>query len=449
MNKYFSLLLFFILIFVISCSFDSKTGIWDGQKDEKKRIYALEQEQANTIRRTKIYTSQKVFSTEIPLESKVLLSKPSNNVKWQMPGLNYQNLLGNIYLPSIKNNFLKKKIGKSKSLLINITPPPLFYEGNIYIADDTGTIYKISENGKLIWKKNIYKKIHKKIYKRISLTIYENNIYVSDNVGFIYSVNLKSGELIWIKNHGIPLKSKIKVYKGKIFLINQDNRILALSSKDGSLVWDLRSITSFIKSKSLLSLAISTDGYIVASSSAGELIKLSSINGQVLWALNSLSSISLSEADFFASSDIVLFKNNVLFSTQSSIVSYDLKSGLINWEKEINSLEIPIVDRNNIFFVTSNGFFVILKADTGKLIFSSNILINLKKKNQKTKITGFIIGSGKIYAVTANGYLIVVSASSGVFEHTQKIGDRIFGSPIISNGKLFILTEKSRIFGFN
>jgi len=449
MNKYFSLLLFFILIFVTSCSFDSKTGIWDGQKDEKKRIYALEQEQANTIRRTKIYTSQKVFSTEIPLESKVLLSKPSNNVKWQMPGLNYQNLLGNIYLPSIKNNFLKKKIGKSKSLLINITPPPLFYEGNIYIADDTGTIYKISENGKLIWKKNIYKKIHKKIYKRISLTIYENNIYVSDNVGFIYSVNLKSGELIWIKNHGIPLKSKIKVYKGKIFLINQDNRILALSSKDGSLVWDLRSITSFIKSKSLLSLAISTDGYIVASSSAGELIKLSSINGQVLWALNSLSSISLSEADFFASSDIVLFKNNVLFSTQSSIVSYDLKSGLINWEKEINSLEIPIVDRNNIFFVTSNGFFVILKADTGKLIFSSNILINLKKKNQKTKITGFIIGSGKIYAVTANGYLIVVSASSGVFEHTQKIGDRIFGSPIISNGKLFILTEKSRIFGFN
>ena len=169
----------------------------------------------------------------------------------------------------------------------------------------------------------------------------------------------------------------------------------------------------------------------------------------MLWALNSLSSISLSEADFFVSSDIVLFKNNVLFSTQSSIVSYDLKSGLINWEKEINSLEIPIIDRNNIFFVTENGFFVILKADTGKLIFSSNILKNLKKRNQKTKITGFIMGSGKIYAVTANGYLIVVSASSGVFEHTQKIGDRIFDSPIINNGKLFILTEKSRIFGFN
>ena len=449
MNKYFSVLLFFILIFVNNCSFDSKTGIWDGQKDEKERIYALEQEQASTVRRTKIYTSKKVFSTEIQLESKVLLSKPFNNAKWQMPGLNYQNLLGNIYLPSAKNKFLKKKIGKSNFLLINVTPSPLFYESNIYIADDTGTIHKINENGKLIWKKNIYKKIHKKIYKRISLTIYENNIYVSDNIGFIYSVNLESGELIWIKNHGIPLKSKIKVYKEKIFLINQDNRILALSSKDGSLVWDLRSITSFIKSKNLLSLAISTDGFIVASSSSGELIKLNSVNGQVLWALNSLSSISSNEADFFTSSDVVLFKSNVLFSTQSSMISYDLKSGLINWEKQINSLEIPIVDRNNIFFVTENGFFVILKADTGKLIFSSNILINLKKKNQKTTITGFIMGSGKIYAVTANGYLITVSASSGVFEHSQKIGGRIFGSPIISNGKLFILTENSRIFGFN
>ena len=65
------------------------------------------------------------------------------------------------------------------------------------------------------------------------------------------------------------------------------------------------------------------------------------------------------------------------------------------------------------------------------------------------KITSFIMGSGKIYSVTANGYLIVVSASSGKLDYIKRIGDPIASSPIINDGKLYIFTEKSRIFGFN
>ena len=59
------------------------------------------------------------------------------------------------------------------------------------------------------------------------------------------------------------------------------------------------------------------------------------------------------------------------------------------------------------------------------------------------------MGSGKIYAVTLNGYLIVSSASSGKVEFFKKIGDSINSAPIINNGKLYILTKKSRIFGLS
>ena len=87
--------------------------------------------------------------------------------------------------------------------------------------------------------------------------------------------------------------------------------------------------------------------------------------------------------------------------------------------------------------------------DTGKIISSTNILKILKKKKQLTKITGFIMGSGKIYSVTLNGYLIVSSAYSGKVENFKKIGNSITSAPIINNGKLFIYTEDSRILGFN
>ena len=104
---------------------------------------------------------------------------------------------------------------------------------------------------------------------------------------------------------------------------------------------------------------------------------------------------------------------------------------------------------HNIYIVTDNGFFVIIEKNSGKIISSTNVLKILKKGKQKTRITGFVMGSGKIYATTWNGYLIQCSAVSGNVENVKKIGDLITAAPIISDGALYILTDKSRIFGFN
>ena len=153
--------------------------------------------------------------------------------------------------------------------------------------------------------------------------------------------------------------------------------------------------------------------------------------------------------DFFKSSGIVINNDDIIFSAGSSMFSYNLNNGKMNWEQELSSIGTPIIDGKNIFFVTENGYFVIMNKDTGKIISSNNILKILKRKKRATKITGFILGSGKIYSVTLNGYLIVSSAVSGKAEFFKNIGDPIISTPIINNGKLFILTKNSRIVGLN
>ena len=203
-----------------------------------------------------------------------------------MSGLNHQNFLGNIYLSGTDNIFLKKKIGKNKFSISKIKTSLLVFRNNIIFSDDNGTIFSITENGKINWKKNIYKKIYKKIYKNLTFSIYENVIYIADNIGFIYAINSDSGKLVWIKNHTIPLKSNIKVFDNKIFLIDQDNKIFCLNAKDGSKVWNVLSISSFIKSQNLLSLAVSRNGDLVAVNSSADLFKIEGNNGNVLWAVN-------------------------------------------------------------------------------------------------------------------------------------------------------------------
>ena len=445
--KYLVFFLIFLILF--NCSFDNKTGIWNGGKEEKERVSELENKQKQILETIKVYSSEDVKLTEVKASKNVILSKPIKNASWKMSGLNIQNFTGNLYLSSIKNNFLKKKIGKNKFAILKITSSPAVYNDIIFFSDDTGTIYSINQKGKLKWKKNIYNKIYKKIYKNLTLSIYKNIIYVADNIGFVYSINLKNGKVIWVKNHGIPLKSRIKLFDNKIFLINQDNRIICLDADKGSKIWDIRAISSFIKSQNFLSLAISKEGDVIVLTSTGDLIKINSKTGKVYWSLNITGSMLINETDFFKSSEIVISGNEIIFSGLSSIYSFNLSDGYLNWEKDIGTKNTPIIDGNNIFLITNNGYFVNLDRNSGKIIWSINILKILKKKKQNTEISGFIMGSGKIYMTTLNGYLIVSSAISGETEFFKKIGGLISTSPIISNGSLYILTEKPMILGFN
>ena len=449
MNKKKNLIFFLIFILLVNCSFDNKTGIWSGSKKEKRRISELEKEQKQTKVVDYIYSSKSVYSKEISLTKKISISNPRKNLSWRMSSLNQQNFLGNIYLSGIDNIFLKKKIGKNKFPISKIISSPLVFENNIIFSDNNGTIFNINQNGEINWKKNIYKKIYKKVYKNLVFSIYQNNIYVADNIGFIYSIGLNNGKLVWIKNHGIPIKSNIKIYKNKIFLINQDNRILCFNTKNGSKIWDIRSVPSFIKLQNFLSSAISKQGDVIAINSSGDLLKVNANNGKIAWSLNTLESTLAHATDFFKSSEIVIIDDNIIFSSKSSIFSYNLNTGYTNWKQEVSSIGAPIIDGKNIFILTDNGYFVIIDKDTGILISSTNILKILKKRKQETKITGFIMGSGKIYSVTSNGYLIVSSPVSGKVEYFKKIGDHVTSTPIINNGKLYILSRNSSIYGFD
>ena len=450
MNKKKSLIFFLVYILLVNCSFDTKTGIWTGDQVVKKKAAEKEKEKIRKQNRKKIYSVDYSYSFEKTLVKKINLSKPVKNLDWKMPGLNEQNFLGNIYLSGINNKFLKKKIGKNRFFsLSKKKSSPLIYKNYILLSDNRGTIFNINSFGKINWEKNIYRKIYKKIYKNLTFSIYKNNIYVADNVGFIYAIGLDSGKLLWIKNHGVPFKSKIKVFDDKIFLMNQDNKIISFDVKDGSVIWNIPSVSSFIKSQNFLSLAVSKKGDIVAITSLGDLLKINSKNGKIEWSLNTLGSVLTDVTDFFKSSDIVIIDDSIFFSVQSSFFSCDLNSGYVRWRLNVSSVSAPIINDGNIFVVTENGYFVIINKDSGEIISSTNILKILKKKKQLTKVTGFIMGSGKIYSVTSNGYLITSSAVSGKVVNFKKIGDPITSSPVINDGKLFVYTENSRILGFN
>ena len=443
------LILLMVFTLLSNCSFDNKTGIWGDSAKEKKRISELENEQKEVIKVEKIYSSDKTYNKEVVLKKKIVLPKPQNKSSWIMSNENHQNNLGNIYSEGIDSFFLKKKIGKDKFPGSKKISSLLVYKNNIIFSDDRGTIYYINEKGKIIWKKNIYKKAYRKIYKNLVFSIYEGNIFVADNIGFIYSINLSEGKILWIRNYETAMKSTIKVYENKIFLINQDNKIFCLNTKDGSLIWNVLAIGSFIKSDNLLSLAITKEGDLVAITSSADIFKIKANTGNIIWSRNTADSLYADATDFFVSSEIVINDDKLIFSSGNNTFLLSANDGKTLWKKEVSSVAAPIVSGKNVFIVTNNGYLVIIELNTGEIISSTNILKILKRKKQKTKITGFIMGSGKIYSITSNGFLISSSANSGKTEFYKKIGGSNISPLAINNGKLYILTDRSKILVLN
>ena len=280
-------------------------------------------------------------------------------------------------------------------------------------------------------------------------SIYKGNIFVADNIGFIYSINLSEGKMLWIRNYETAMKSNIKVYENKIFLINQDNKIFCLNTKDGSLIWNVLSIGSFIKSDNLLSLAITKNGDLLAITSSADIYKINANTGNIIWSRNTADSLYADATDFFISSEIVISDDKLIFSSGNNTFLLSVNDGETLWKQEASSVAAPIVSGKNVFIVTDNGYLVIIEINTGEIISSTNILKILKRKKQKTKITGFIMGSGKIYSITSNGFLISSSATSGKTEFYRKIGGSNISPLAINNGKLYILTDKSKILVLN
>lgn len=451
------LLFFSFFVFITSCSLDNKTGIWDGAEEQKKRIDKLREERKRIVSTISLYSTKDFESKEIPPKTTITLSSPKINLAWKMSGYNAQNNIGHKYLASITGQFFKEKITKNKFIRSQEISPILFVDNFIYITSDNGSIFKVNYSGKTIWKKNIYKKLYKKMYKKLSIAIHDNDIFISDNMGFIYALDSITGDVKWIKNHGIPLKSQLKIFDNKLFVVNQDNRLLCLDSKNGVKLWDIRSISSYIKSQSLISIAVSNSGELVFLNSSGDLNKVNTKNGRLLWTVNAKDFSFAHDTDFFKSSNIVIDGNNIFFTTKTKIYSYDLYSGYLIWSQNINSESNPIIDGNYIFLVTKDGYFLNFDKNTGEIIWSTNILpvldsgwkMPLQIDKTKTFVTGFILGSGKLYITTFNGFLIICSATTGKVESSQRVAFNNTYSPIISNNSLFVLTKTFRLLGFN
>ena len=431
MNKIF---LFLISLFFISgCSFNKNSKFWTASQNipkEKKQNYE------------EIFVKDKALQKELNTNITINLGNISFSDKRTR---DYFNNEGRLNYNGVLKKSSRYKFSKIKNFN-KFEPEILFNKNDIIFFDNKGSILKFDKNSKLIWKKNYYTKSEKKLKPILQFANDDNTVIVTDNIAKYYALNADSGELLWSRNNLAPFNSQIKIYQKKFFIVDYSNTLRCFSMKDGEELWSIETENSLIRSQKKLSIVI-VNNMLYFKNSIGDINAVGIDEGELLWQLptqNSLlndNTFSLETSDLITDGKTLFFSNN-----RNKFFSIDLSTGSFNWENKVNSNLRPTLIGNYIFTVSLEGYLIIIEKNSGNIIKVNNLFNGFKKKKrEKIKPVGFVVGSKNIYLTTDHGRLIVVDVKTGKLVSILKIDNDKISRPFVLEKSLYVVKDNAII----
>jgi len=430
-NNIFLYLIF--LIFITSCSFNKNSKFWT----ESKKILKDDDEVYKEI-----FVKEETLSKELNSNITINLGKKIFN---NNDNNDYFNNSGRLDFNGALKKSSRYKFSKIKNFH-QFEPTISFINKNLVFFDNIGSILYFDEKSKLIWKKNHYSKSEKRLNPILQFANNGKILLVADNIAKYYALNLNDGELIWSKNNLAPFNSQIKIFKDKFFIIDFSNTLRCFSIKDGKELWNIKTENSLIRSQKKLSMVIVND-LLYFKNSMGDISAVSINEGELLWQLPTQSTLIYQAAFSLETSDLITDGDSLYFSNnKNQFFSIDLGTGSFNWENKVNSSLRPVLVGDYLFTISIEGYLIVIEKKSGNIIKVTDIFRNLKKKKrEKIKPVGFIIGLKNIYLTTDNGRLFVIDIKTGRTNSILKIDSDKISRPFVLDKSLFVVKDNAII----
>lgn len=423
-----NILIIFTILFLTSCSFDTRSGIWT-----KENISLNSKENRNI---------KELFKKEISNENEF-----NPNLKLQISNLsdNKNKYIGNNYgalkVNSKFENLLKYSFARIK--YFNHFEPELVFIGkDLIFFDKTGSIIRFDDRSKIRWKINHYTKREKKLLPILKFEKTNNNLLVVDTLAKFYLVDQSNGKLIWKNDHKVSFISQIKIDSNRFYALDANNVFTCFSLVDGKKIWEFKGEKRLINSQKQVSIIIYEES-VIFNNSKGEVISLDKNNGNLNWITPTTNFGESLQSFLVKSSDLVLNENSIYFSNnKNSFFSLDVNLGFVNWRQNISSYLRPVIIDNIILTISPKGYLYVIEKNSGNVIRVTDIFYNLKsKKREKIKATGFVSTTDKIFISTSNGKIIKVNIKDGKLDLVYRITRNKISKPYVNNNKLYIIKD--------
>ncbi len=274
-------------------------------------------------------------------------------------------------------------------------------------------------------------------------------LYATNGIGVVKALNAETGEVLWKVTPAGPLRGSPTIAFGQLFVMTQDNQIIALNIADGSLVWDESGSTTQSGVFGVAAPAAG-QGTVIAGYSSGELSAYRYENGRTLWsdalARTNISTTVGSITDIDA--DPIIDSGRVYALGQGGrMAAYELLTGQRIWELNLAGISTPAIAGEWIFTLTDDARLLAIARSSGRVRWITQLQRYKDEEDKKGPIfwTGPVLAGGQLWVASSRGEVWKVSAGEGSASLFADIGQPVSLGPVVADGYLYILDDSGTV----
>ncbi len=274
-------------------------------------------------------------------------------------------------------------------------------------------------------------------------------LYATNGVGDVLALDAASGQVLWRVKPAGPLRGGPTVAFNTVFVMTQDNQIHALSTEDGSSIW--QDVAASGQSGVFgVAAPAAGQGTVIAGYSSGELVAYRYENGRNLWS-DALSRTSISTqvgtlTDVDA--DPIIDQGRVFALGQGGrIAAYELTTGQRIWELTLAGISTPTVVGEWVFTLTDDARILAIQRTTGRIRWMTQLEGFRKPKDREGPIfwTGPVLANNRLWIASSRGVVSSVDVMTGTPTEFTRLDNSVSLPPVVANEMLYILDDGGKI----
>jgi outer membrane protein assembly factor BamB len=414
-------------------------------RNERPATPTVGQREAILTRATDLSVDATIAAQEI------ILPAAFANTDWAQPGGNATKAMGHVALPATLTSAWTAQVpgvnGRER-----LAAAPVVAGGRLFVVDPTATVHAFdAATGTVAWRHQIGESQRDGQRSRFGggVSAEGDAVYATSGRGDVVALDAATGAVRWTARPAGPLRGAPTIAFGNVYVMSQDNQLIALRASDGNREWQEGGTTA---PGSVYGVAAPAAGQstIVAGFSTGELYAYRYENGRNLWgdALARTSiSVSVSTLTDIDASPVVDRGRVFAIGQGGRMAGYELLTGQRLWEMNIAGVSTPWVAGDWIFVVTDDARMIALARATGRIRWISQLPRWRDEEDREGAIrwTGPLLAGGRLIAVSSDGRMATVNPADGAIQSTSPISGPTRLSPLVANNHLYVMDDSGRI----
>ncbi len=446
MNRISTRRLMALPMLVVMAAALSACGIFGG-KDKPKtptvgnRVPILSRIEAGTV----VDSSMAAVSVVIPA--------PQVNADWSQAGGTASKSYGHLAIADNPTEVWTARIagsGKKRRM----AAAPVVGAGTLYAVDTDGVVHALDANTgaqKWTYRMPVPGKNESSIFGG-GVSYSNDRVYATNGVGDVMALNASDGSKLWSVKPAGPLRGSPTIAFNTIFVMTQDNQIVALNPADGAVAWNE---SGSVGQAGVFGVAAPAagQGTVIAGYSSGEIAAYRYENGREVWA-DALSRTNISTevgALTDVDADPIIDSGRVYALGQGGrMAAYELITGQRIWELNLAGISTPALAGEWIFTLTDDARMLAIARSSGKVRWLTQLQEwkNPKKRSNRIFWTGPVLAGNKLWVASSRGEVLALDVLTGEPSPFRNLKAPVSLAPVVANQTLYILDDDGTIHAY-